>query len=112
VDVVVVNRDAAPYVLRNVAPSRGAWIRLRVLERSGRDAIGAVVTVQVDGRTVSRDVVSGYSYASANDPSIHLGLGAAARVTGVTVRWVDGAGESFGDFGAGGTAVLRRGRGR
>ncbi|MBZ0267314.1 CRTAC1 family protein, partial [bacterium] len=110
VDVVVVNRDAAPYVLHNVAPSRGAWIRFRVLERSGRDAIGAIVTASVDGRTVSRDVVSGYSYASANDPAVHLGLGAASRVTGVTVRWVDGTEETFGDFEAGRTVRLRRGR--
>jgi hypothetical protein len=41
VDVVVVNRDAPAYLLLNVVPDRGHWIRFRVLERSGRDALGA-----------------------------------------------------------------------
>jgi len=109
VDVVVVNRDAPAHVLRNVVEGRGGWIRFRVLERSGRDALGAVVTAGVGERLVTRDVASGWSYASANDPSVHLGLGAETRVTGVSVRWVDGAEQFFGDFEAGRTVVLRRG---
>ena len=34
IDIVVSNRDAAPYLLRNVAPNRGHWLALRVLERA------------------------------------------------------------------------------
>ena len=45
VDIVVVNRDHAPYVLRNVAPSRGQWVMFRVLEPNGRDSLGAEVTL-------------------------------------------------------------------
>ncbi|MCA9752648.1 MAG: CRTAC1 family protein [Gemmatimonadetes bacterium] len=112
VDVVVANRDAPPHVLRNVVAGRGHWIGFRVRERSGRDALGAIVTADVAGRTISRDVVSGYSYAAASDPVVHLGLGANERVESVTVRWADGAEERFGDFGAGSVVVLDRGAGR
>jgi hypothetical protein len=111
VDVVVVNRDGPVHVLLNTVPDRGGWIRLRVLERSGRDALGAVVMGTVGGRRVTRDVASGWSYASANDPAVHLGLGAETRVSGVTVRWADGVEEAFGDHEAGRTVVLRRGAG-
>jgi hypothetical protein len=111
VDVVVVNRDGPVHLLRNVVPDRGAWIRFRVLERSGRDALGAVVEMGVGDRRVTRDVVSGWSYASANDPSVHVGLGEASGVTSVSVRWTDGSEEAFGDFEGGETIALRRGRG-
>jgi hypothetical protein len=111
VDVVVVNRDGPVHVLRNVVQERGGWIHFRVLERSGRDALGAVVTSSVGGARVRRDVVSAFGYATANDPSVHLGLGPESGVTAVTVRWADGVEELFGDFEGGRTVVLRRGAG-
>ena len=52
IDIVVVNRDAGPYVLRNVAPQRGHWIMFRVVDAHGRDALGAIVTLTVGGKTV------------------------------------------------------------
>jgi hypothetical protein len=108
-DVVVVNRDGPVRVLRNVVKNRGGWIRFSVKEKSGRDALGATVTALVGDRKVRRDVVSAYSYASANDPRVHLGLGKAARVRDVRVRWADGVEESFGDFDGNQVVVLRRG---
>ncbi len=47
VDIVVVNRDHAPFLLRNVAPNRGHWMALRVLEPNGRDSLGAQVTASI-----------------------------------------------------------------
>lgn len=57
-DVVVVNRDAPASVLRNVAPNPGHWLSLRVLEKCGRDALGAVVGVPVGTRVLTRTVHS------------------------------------------------------
>jgi hypothetical protein len=45
--VVVVNRDAAPYVLRNARSPRGHWLLVRVLDEHGRDALGATVTIRI-----------------------------------------------------------------
>ena len=50
IDIVVANRDAAPYLLRNVAPESRPLAALRVLERSGRDAIGAVLSIAAGRR--------------------------------------------------------------
>jgi hypothetical protein len=111
IDLVVVNRDGPAHILRNVVQDRGKWIAFRVLEKSGRDALGAVVSLTFEGRRARRDVSSAYSYACANDPRVHFGLGAAERVSDVRVKWVDGTEESFGGFDAGRIATLRRGSG-
>ena len=89
----------------------GSWILLRVVERSGRDALRAELTAEVEGRTVRRDVRAAYSYLASNDPRVHLGLGASERVEAVRVRWVDGTEERFGPLEANRTHVLRRGEG-
>ena len=110
-DVVVVNRDAGPYVLHNVVRARGHWVMFRVVDAHGRDALGAEVTMTVGSRSIRRDVRAAYSYLASNDPRVHVGLGRETGVRGVTVRWPDGAHERFGDFAADKIVVLRRGSG-
>ncbi len=111
VDILVVNRDAPALLLMNRRAGRGNWLEFRVRERSGRDALGAIVRVRGGEREIVRSVRSAYSYCAANDPKVHLGLGSLAGVTDVTVTWVDGARERFGDFAAGAVVELARGRG-
>jgi len=111
-DIVVVNRDGPAQVLKNVRTGRGNWIILRVREANGRDALGAEVTMNVDGRKITRDVISGYSYLAANDPRIHVGLGVTGSVDNVAVRWIDGAMEVFGTMEANQVVEIRRGAGK
>ena len=111
VDILVANRDAAPHLLRNVAPGRGHWLLLRVLDRHGRDAVGATLSIVAGTRTMRRDVRTGYSYLAANDPRVHVGLGDLTKVESVTVRWLDGTRERFGPFDADQIAEIRRGKG-
>ena len=110
IDVLVVNRDAPAHLLLNRAP-RGRWVLLRVLERSGRDALGATVTASVGERTQRRDVRAGYSYLASNDPRVHFGLGAHEALADVVVTWADGQREGFGTRAAGAVHELRRGTG-
>ena len=107
VDIVVVNRDGPAYLLANKTADRGHWIMFRVVDEHGRDALGAVVTGVVNGRTMRREVQTAYSYCSANDPRVHFGLGSAQSIDTVTVRWVDGSSTSFGNFAADQIAVLQ-----
>jgi hypothetical protein len=111
IDVLVANRDAPPHLLRNVVPRRGHWLLLRVIDEHGRDALDATLTIALGGRTIRRDVRTGYSYLAANDPRVHVGLGALTRVDAITVRWPDGTRERFGPFDANRIAEVRRGRG-
>ena len=71
------NRDHAPFLLQNVAPNRGHWLTLRVLEPNGRDSLGAQVTASIGPRRLTRMVRAAYSYLASNDPRVHIGLGAA-----------------------------------
>jgi hypothetical protein len=109
VDVVVANRDGPVQILRNVVAARGRRVTLRVLERTGADALGARVTARLGERTITRIVQSGYSYQAASDPAVHIGTGDAEGVDAVSVTWVDGEETPFGPLGAGETHVLRRG---
>jgi hypothetical protein len=111
-DIVVVNRDAQPYLLRNVVGARGHWAMLRVVDEHGRDALGAELTMTVGGRTIRRDVRAAYSYLASNDPRVHVGLGKEMAVRDVRVRWPTGQRERFGDIAADKIVVIGRGAGR
>lgn len=111
-DLLVVNRDAPPYLLMNRVAGRGNWIRFRVRVREGRDAHGASVSALVGSKRLHRRVQPEGSYLSSNDPRVHFGLGAEAAVQDVTVRWPSGGLETFGAFNAGRVVELREGSGR
>ncbi|MCZ6596728.1 MAG: VCBS repeat-containing protein, partial [Planctomycetota bacterium] len=68
IDVLVVNRDAPAYLLRNAVADRGHGIIFRVLDERGSDALGATLTLKAGERTITRDVRSAYSYLASNDP--------------------------------------------
>jgi hypothetical protein len=59
--------------------------------RSNRAAIGARVTVEAGGLTMTREVVSSSGRSSQNQLAAHFGLGARSEVDAVTVRWPSGA---------------------
>ena len=107
-DLVVVNRDAPPYLLMNRA-SRGNWIRFRVLTAGGRDAHGATVSATIGDVRSSRDVQPSASYLASSDPRVHFGLGMESQARKVTVHWPGGSEEAFGDFEAGAVHALREG---
>jgi hypothetical protein len=112
IDIVVVNRDARPFVLHNVVKPRGHWVMFRVVDEHQRDALGAQITMSVGARTIRRDVRAAYSYLASNDPRVHVGLGPDTTARNVVVRWPDGAREAFGDVRADQILILRRGGGR
>jgi hypothetical protein len=57
------------------------------------------------------DVTSGGSYSSQNDPCPFFGLGAAAKVDRLEVRWPDGSAETFDVPAADRTLTLTQGKG-
>ena len=110
IDLVVINRDAAAYLLMNRA-DRGNWAQFRVRTTHGRDAHGATVSATVGGRRLSRDVQPSASYLASSDPRVHFGIGGESRLRNVVVRWPGGAEEAFGDFATGAIHDLRQGEG-
>jgi hypothetical protein len=97
-DVVINNADSGPTVLKNVAPSAGHWLALRLIgdvaKKSPRDAVGAIVYVTTGKVRQRRDVISGGGYSSQNDMTLHFGLGAATNLDKVEIKWPDGLSET------------------
>jgi len=62
---------------------------------SNRSAIGARVTVIAGTRKQIDEVQSGSSYLSQNDLRLHFGLGAAAKVDRLEIRWPSGRINSY-----------------
>jgi hypothetical protein len=93
VDVVINQLDGPPVLLRNVTRSANHWLGLRLIAgaKAPRDAIGSVVYLTVGGIRQRRDVLSGGSFGSSNDPRPHFGLGASTSVKSVEVQWPDGS---------------------
>ena len=91
-DFLIIQNGGPPVLLRNDGGNRNAWIGFELVGRaSGKDAVGAVVTVTAGGRRQVREKVGGASYLSAGDPRILVGLGAAEKVEKVEIRWPSGA---------------------
>jgi hypothetical protein len=110
VDVLVINANSRPSLYRNDGGNRNSWIGFRVVGASGnRDAIGARIEIETGGRTRVGEVRSGGSYLSHNDMRVHFGLGSAARVDRIRVRWPNGKTETFGGMDAGRYVTIREG---
>jgi hypothetical protein len=115
VDVVVVNSAGPTWLLVNQTSGRReapAWLMARVLA-GGRDAYGARVRVTPpEGRSLWRRVHSDGSYASASDPRVHFGLGAAAGPVALGVLWPDGTRSEWRGVRPGRLVVLAAGAAR
>jgi hypothetical protein len=91
IDVLLINLNDRPTLLRNDTPGDHHWITLKLAgSESNRDGIGAKVTIEAGGRTQIAEVRSGSSYLSHNDMRVHFGLGDADRVEGLEIRWPSG----------------------
>ena len=100
IDVVVNNMDSTPSLFRNVVKNDNHWIAFRLVGAAGgrvrqaraspRDAVGATVSVTANGFTQRADVLAGGSFASSSDQRPHFGLGTAAKIDKIEIRWPSG----------------------
>jgi len=71
----------SPSLLKNLAPQTGDALSVRAMTSTGRDAIGARITLTSGGRKQMDEVRSGGSFISQNDFRLHFGLGAEPQRT-------------------------------
>lgn len=92
IDLLVVNLNDKPKLLRNDGGNRRNWLmvdaRLK-FPAGSRTAIGARVKVTANGMMQLDDVNPVRGYLGQGDPRLHFGLGDAARAD-VEIRWPDG----------------------
>ena len=113
IDLIVTNMEAPPNVLINVGGNAAGWLTLRLVGTAGspRDAIGARVTLTAGGFKQVREVNPFGSYLSQSDYAVHFGLGDAASVEQLEVRWPSGAVEHYDSIAPRTIVTLEQGRG-
>jgi hypothetical protein len=86
-DILIVNQNEPPSLLRNDVTGGNHWIKLKLTGvQSNRGAIGARVTVRYGDRIQAQEVLSQSSYLSVNDSRLHFGLGPVETVD-IEIRW-------------------------
>jgi enediyne biosynthesis protein E4 len=95
IDVLVLNFDEPPSLLRNDITGNHHWVKVKLIGvKSNRSAIGARVTATYGGKKQAQEVLSQASFVSVNDLRLHFGLGAATSVD-LKVRWPNGQNDVF-----------------
>ncbi len=111
VDVLIVNMNEPPSLLRNDVSGRRHWLKvLLVGTSSNRSAIGARVTLRYGDRIQAQSVQAQSSFYSSSDRRLHFGLGSSRRAN-VEVRWPSGNREDARDVAADQLVVIREGDG-
>lgn len=97
VDVVLNCMDGKPLLLRNRGAAGAHWLTVKLVPGKGSagSAIGAAVTCVAAGVSQRGLVISGGGYVSQSDLRVHFGLGKAAKVERLEVRWPSGRREQF-----------------
>ena len=95
IDILVVNLNEPPSLLRNDVKGSNRWIKVKLQGvKSNRSAIGARVVARYGGKMQAQEVVAQSSFLSVNDPRLHFGLG-AAQTADLEIAWPSGIKQSF-----------------
>lgn len=87
-DIAVAASADKHVLLKNHVGTRRNWLQVELVGRhSNRDAVGARVTVYVDGKMQTREVVLGDGYGSQNSLRQHFGLAQHSIAEKLIVRW-------------------------
>ncbi len=110
-DVLIVNMNEPPSLLRNDLDPRQNWLKIKLEGvKSNRSAIGARVVVHYGEHSQAQAVVSQSSYYSCNDPRLHFGLGTASGAE-VDVYWPSGQRETLREISINRLITVREGAG-
>ena len=102
VDVLVMNMNEPPSLLRNDYRGGNNWLMVRLEgTASNRSAIGATIVLTSEGVRQARAVLSQSSYYSHDDLRAHFGLGDARQVDQLEILWPSGRTETLKDVQAG-----------
>jgi hypothetical protein len=118
-DLLVTNAGGPARLFRNDAPrleGGGSWLLVQVGGPGAPEVPGAEVTIAAGPLRLARTAARDGSFLSSQDPRAHFGLGGAAAVERLTVRWPGGGARVFLDLPVNRVLVvadpLRRGESR
>lgn len=111
-DVVVSNNNGPARLYLNQTDGN-RWMRIRLAAPGANpNGIGARVRLRFgNGTSAWRRMHRDGSYLSSKEAAVHFGLGSAAEIASVEVRWTDGTREKFAPPPTATTGTLRKGEG-
>jgi hypothetical protein len=111
IDILVMNMNEPPSLLRNDVTSGGHWLKvLLVGSKTNHSAIGSRVTASYGKFRQAQEVMAQSSFYSVNDRRLHFGLGPETTAD-LSIRWTNGAIESMQRVAANQLVVIREGAG-
>lgn len=111
IDVVIINLNEPPSLLRNDLKSSYNWLKVLLIgTQSNRSAIGSRVLAHYGGKVQAQSVTGQSSFYSVNDRRLHFGLG-AAKTADIEVHWANGGIEKIAAVSACQLVVIQEGRG-
>jgi hypothetical protein len=108
-EVVIVNMNERPSVLKNMGAHQNAIAIKLAGTRSNRSAIGARCIVDAGGRRQIQEVTSGGSYYSQNSMTLYFGLGRSDTLDRLEVRWPSGLSQKWAHVAGNRTLLLIEG---
>lgn len=112
-DLVISHLHAPVALLTNTSSDVGRYVAVRLVGvDSSRDAIGTVLTAEIQGRTLVRQLTAGDGYQASNERRVIFGLGDDQQIDALHVRWPSGTVQRFDNLSADSDLVLIEGRGR
>ena len=111
VDMVVVNLNETPSLLRNDLKGERNWLKvLLVGVKSNRSAIGSRVIARYGGKTQAQAVLAQSSFYSVSDRRLHFGLGRIAQAD-LEIHWTNGLVEKIASVKANQLVTIKEGSG-
>jgi len=88
IDVLVLNMNDPPSLLRNDGGNKNNWIKIKLIgTRCNRTAVGARVRVVTGKHAQIDEVHTGGSVMSQSDLRLHFGVGQAKKIDLIEVKW-------------------------
>jgi hypothetical protein len=112
VDVLVMNMNEPPLLLRNEYRGPNNWLMLNLVgTKSNRSAIGARVVLKTGTQIQFQEVTSQSSYYSHNDHRLHFGLGQNKQADSIEILWPSGDREVLNNVPANKIVSIKEGSG-
>jgi hypothetical protein len=111
VDMVVINLNEPPSLLRNDLKSDLNWLKVFLVgTKSNRSAIGSRVVAKYDGKVQAQAVMGQSSFYSVNDRRLHFGLGRSTHAD-LEIHWTNGLVERFPGVASNQLVTIKEGQG-
>ncbi len=111
-DVVINVVNSTPELLRNDLKSGNNWLKIKLVgTKSNRGGIGARIKITTADGTQMDEARSSNSYYSSNDSRFNFGVGNAAKIKSVEVRWTSGQVDILNDVAANQFIIIKEGVG-